>query len=747
MITVNFLIGRGELLTSDIPPVLRGGDKAEVYSLEEAQKRLTPQLIATANEIDQLPSAACPGDYGVVCMTMNPAYIARSYFPTALLRFCGLESVGSRTVKVTPQRWSKKDQPKESSTTELFIVGQRSFFRKMNVWASSLKEGSAPALDLARIERFHAFSSTERIVTLGDSEDGYFEVGIHLIQSEERKFSQGFFIKYAESLGVRAHPRLSFVSGNLWFIAIEGKRKAVTMLAQFALVRVIRPMPRLRSMRPLPRSGEVKIPCALPTLKPLSSEPKVAIIDGGLPKRHPLAAWLGSYRLLDVKASDDPQAPEHGLGVTSAFLFGPITPGNAASQPFSFVDHLRVLDRKTKGEDPFELYRTLGMIEEVLLSRQYQFINLSLGPDLPIEDAEVHAWTAVIDELLSDGEVLMTIAAGNNGDRDRESGNARIQVPSDCVNALCVGACDQLGGVWNRSSYSAVGPGRSPGIIKPDLMAFGGGSSNYFHVISPGERPTLAPQLGTSFAAPFLLRSAVGIRAVLGNQLSSLAIKGLLIHAADPSNHDPHEVGWGKVPEDVMAIIHSPVGVARVVYQGELKPGKFLRAAIPMPIGGLSGNVRLKATFCYASSVDPQDSAAYTRSGLEITFRPHADKIGTNNLGKKKSNADSRSFFKLKRYATELERRSDHGKWETTLHDSNSFRGSSLHKPHFDIHYQAREGGASSRGTEKIPYALILSVEAPRHSNLYNDILKAYPILAAIQPQVTLPINISIGGS
>jgi hypothetical protein len=78
------------------------------------------------------------------------------------------------------------------------------------------------------------------------------------------------------------------------------------------------------------------------------------------------------------------------------------------------------------------------------LSRQYQFINLSLGPDLPIEDTEVHAWTSVIDDLLSDGETLMTVAVGNNGEMDRESGNARIQVPSDCVNALAVGACDTV---------------------------------------------------------------------------------------------------------------------------------------------------------------------------------------------------------------------------------------------------------------------------------------------------------------
>lgn len=84
-----------------------------------------------------------------------------------------------------------------------------------------------------------------------------------------------------------------------------------------------------------------------------------------------------------------------------------------AARPFAYVDHLRVLDKDADTEDPLELYRTL-LAEQVLLSRQYQFINLSLGPDLPIEDTDVHARTSVIDDLLSDGDTLMTVAIGNN---------------------------------------------------------------------------------------------------------------------------------------------------------------------------------------------------------------------------------------------------------------------------------------------------------------------------------------------
>ena len=39
---------------------------------------------------------------------------------------------------------------------------------------------------------------------------------------------------------------------------------------------------------------------------------------------------------------------------------------------------------------------------------------------------------------------LATIAVGNDGEGPRKDGLNRIQVPSDCVNALAVGACDTI---------------------------------------------------------------------------------------------------------------------------------------------------------------------------------------------------------------------------------------------------------------------------------------------------------------
>ncbi|MDT4811695.1 Subtilase family protein [compost metagenome] len=738
MSQTNFLIGRGELLTSDIKGPKRNPDKSEVYSLHQALQRLEPEASDTAKALDALPDVACPHDFGVARLIMNPSYIARSYFPVNLLRAAGLESLGSRQICIKPESWKRKGEPRECATTEIFVAGKRQAFRSLSSWMTGLEDETHEAVDLRRIEHISVFAREQRIANAGTQKDTFFEFGVHLLPDEGSNFIQRAFAQMAESLGLTVHNGYSFEAGTLWFVPVEGDQKAALQLAEFVFVRVVRPVAKMRSLLPNIRRGGPKVECVLPTQDPLSSEPRVAILDAGLPEHHSIGRWLKTYRLSDENAADDPLGPDHGLAATSAFLFGPLQPDEVAARPFAYVDHLRVLDNESSNEHPLELYRTLGHIEEVLLSRQYEFLNLSIGPEIPIEDTEVHPWTAVIDELLSDGSTFMTVAIGNNGTMDAALRNDRVQVPSDCVNAVAIGAANSTGENWIRAPYSAKGPGRSPGLIKPDLMAFGGSAKEYFHALSPGNAPELVPLLGTSFASPYTLRSAVGVRAILGQDLSPLAIKALLIHAADQNGHDMKDVGWGKIPDDLMEIITCPAGVARIVYQGELKPGKYIKAPIPLPDEGLSGMVTLKATFTFASATDPQDSSSYTRAGLEVTFRPNEERVKDG-----KANAETTTFFKKKKFATEAELRADSGKWETVLHDQKRMRGSSLNKAAFDIHYIAREGGGTADRAQKVKYSLIITVEAPKHPHLYADILKAYAkTLVPIQPQISLPVRL-----
>lgn len=226
MSQTNFLIGRGELLTNDIKGPKRKPGKAEVYTFQEAARRLTPQFLETAAALDTLPSDACPGDFGVARLTMNPSYIARSFFPVAMLRTVGLGSVGSRTVKVMPDGWTKKGAPQECTTTEFFVAGKRQAFRNLNSWTQQVEPQSDEALDLAHIERFSTFAPEQRIATYGSKKDRFFEVGIHLLPNENRLFVQRAFAKYAKGVEVKVHSDLGFTAGNLWFVPIKAAIKA-----------------------------------------------------------------------------------------------------------------------------------------------------------------------------------------------------------------------------------------------------------------------------------------------------------------------------------------------------------------------------------------------------------------------------------------------------------------------------------------------------------------------------------------
>src|SRR5258708_38698539 len=107
------------------------------------------------------------------------------------------------------------------------------------------------------------------------------------------------------------------------------------------------------------------------------------------------------------------------------------------------------------------------------------------------------------------------------------------------------------------------------------------------------------------------------------------------------------------------------------------------------------------ATFCFACQTDPHDRGNYTRGGLDVTFRPHADKFDEDAV-----HAKSHSFFRQTDYDTEKELRHDAHKWETTLHRRSRFQAATLKDPVFDVHYQVRESGRPSAG-DKIRYALI----------------------------------------
>ncbi|EGM79743.1 subtilisin-like serine protease [Rheinheimera sp. A13L] len=728
----NYLIGNAQELAYTVPPPKMNPQSVELYTAYELKQRLKPQFDSVLNRLDKLSEQLCPRGYAVTKLTLHPSYIAKGHFPRKLISTLGFRSIGSKSDYVMPDKWTRKGTPEECPTTVLYLAGKKDGLQEFLKHFESHLQDDVQFNDLKKVWQIDTVDSSSKIKITERQSCTYYEVGLHLIPEMSTDFIKTAFLKYASELEITVRPELSIEVSNLWFIPVEGPEVKVKMLADFSFVRVVRPLPSLRSIKPLIRQSSAHISAKLPTEPPLAPDLKVAILDGGIAEQSVFTPWLKSYKISDPLASDCTDGPSHGTGVTSAFLFGPLKSGEVAPRPFSYVDHIRVLDSKISTEDPLELYRTLTHIEDVLLSRQYEFINISLGPELSVDDDEIHPWTSLIDQYLSDGETFLTIAAGNNGQNDPLVGLNRIQVPSDCVNAIAVGSASSTCEAWNRSSYSAVGPGRAPGLVKPDLLAFGGEHNQYFHVLGETKAPTITPQMGTSYASPYLLRKAVGIKAILGHEITPLAIKALLINSARQKGLSQVDVGWGKIPDNLPAIIQSPDGVAKILYQGELSPGKYLRVPLPIPKTGILGNVRISATCCIASPVDPQDTSMYTKAGVEISWLP--------NKTKKKE-----SFFQQVKIATEAELRRDAAKWESVLHAEKTKRGTSLVEPSFEIHYVARDGGDQISGTKapKIKYAFLVTLDTPKHETIFSDILNSYTdILTEIEPRISTSIQI-----
>lgn len=727
----NYLIGRAEQLTKIVPPPKSNFEKKYIYTVDELQERLLPKIDALEKEFKEMDQSKNPKNLAVTSIKLHPNYLSKSAFPSALLRKMGAYSIGSKSTSVQPDKWTKKGTPVESPSTEIFIAFQKENLKELKSEIEDLKDDAPLRDDIESIWDINLIDPVSKIKINEQGSTEFFEIGLHLVPVSKLSADiKETFINYAKSLGVILKTDLEFNISNLWFVPCKADTQTIKKLAEFAFVRVIRPVPQIRNYNPLVRDMPSFSGYSIIKQKPFNSDIRVAILDGGLPDSHDLEPWINNYRLSDSNALDC--CSDHGLWVTSAYLFGPLVPGQQSARPFTNVDHYRVLDSDINNEEPLELYRTLGHIEDVLLSNQYEFINLSLGPDLPIDDDDVHPWTSVIDSYLASGNTFMTVAVGNNGERDSLAKLSRVQVPSDCINAIAVGACDRTGESWKKSSYSAIGPGRSPGRIKPDLVAFGGSPYEYFHVPHDNLRGQITPQCGTSFAAPNLLRLAAGIRAVMGENISILAIKALLVHTANQNGQSRDEVGWGKVPDHLSEIIESRDGTVKILYQGELTAGKYLNVPLPLPGDGLKGNVHITATCCISCDTDPQDASMYTKAGITIKWMP---KYG--------SSKSSEQFFKQKTFATEAELRADAGKWESVLSNSKSKRASSLDEPAFELHYSARDkGGATSKG-QPIKYAFVVTIQAPKSANIFNDILTEYQgILTEIEPMIDIPVQI-----
>jgi hypothetical protein len=738
----NFLLGEAQRVVESVSVPGGGGDKNEPYDFPTARRRVSEKLLKATSSISALPPEACPNDEAVVAVTLHPRYLSKSDFPSDLFAEVGLRSVGSRSRTVVPENWGVEKHPVSATTEEIFAAAPRS---KLREWAKSLERWttkSRGAVDLGHIEDIQVVDANSKLRSIPSGSQILLEVVLH---NAGGKGIERAFLNYAS--GLDAKPvvgKIREVRG-LTFIPVWIQPERVGILAQFSFLRVARGMPSLRPFQPGLLRSSLGYSVKLPDKECLNSSTRALIFDGGLPVSalSILGRWVNQ---IDGAEIGEPHQAyqEHGLAVTSAFLFGPLEHGEELGAPVCNVDHVRVLDDSTGSAD-LDYYDVLLRITRYLDENQgiYSLVNISLGPSMAIDDDEITLWTAELDRRFANGRFVATVAAGNDGELDSDLGLNRIQPPADGVNILSVGACDSLGPGWSRASYSCVGPGRRPGIMKPDGLAFGGSVDNPFFVLDRNLRA--APVKGTSFAAPFALRSAAAIQTQMGDRLSPLAIRSLLIHqASNKQEVDWRQEGWGKFEDNPLRLITSEDNEAMVVFQGELPVGMHLRVPVPLVGVELEGKIKIYASLVIAPEVDPEYANNYTRSGLEVAFRPDSRKFNFDKNGRRSTHPKTKSFFSAKSLnagGEQLLREEGH-KWEPCLRSARSFKSDSLFEPAFDIYYHHRQGGAKAINPEPIQFAFVLRITAKKVKDLYNRVVRAYAnVLVPVRPQVQIQLR------
>jgi hypothetical protein len=318
---------------------------------------------------------------------------------------------------------------------------------------------------------------------------------------------------------------------------------------------------------------------------PPQDAPKVCVIDSGVMEGHRLLAPA-----IDVATSRSYVSGEgtadlvdgggHGTRVAGAVLFPEGISGSGTIQLPFWIQNAKILNsRCILNSDLFPPQIMQRIIHDFLPTKIY---NLSITSSVPCRPTHMSLWSAAIDKLIYEKNILFIVAVGNLSKRG--VGNkpgiseflsqghnypdyllsqnfCRIANPSQSSFSLSVGSvtvgefedADRIsfarahGHFPGPSPFTRVGLGLW-GMIKPDVVEFGGDlvreknqnpniiehestSPHLVKSIQTSNNATGRDRVGTSFAAPKVANLVATLQANFPKE-NCLFYKGLVVHSA-----------------------------------------------------------------------------------------------------------------------------------------------------------------------------------------------------------------------
>ncbi len=358
-----------------------------------------------------------------------------------------------------------------------------------------------------------------------------------------------------------------------------------------------------------------------------TNEPTIGVIDTLFYKDVYFRDWVESFSLVDEALITD-KAFEHGTKVTSIIVDGPSLNKDLDDGCGRFkVRHFGV-----SGGGSISSFSLMKKIKEIVYkNKDIHVWNLSLGSFKEINPNFISVEGAVLDKLIKETNVIFVIAGTNISIEKTE----KIGAPADSINSIVVNATDEFG---NPASYSRKGPVLSF-FNKPDVSCFGGDNNKPMIVEGPVGR---YPEMGTSFAAPWIARKLCYLIDVLG--ISIECAKALIIDSAAGWNknttlEEKKLIGFGVVPQRIEDIITSPKDEIKILIDGVSEKYNTYNYDLPVPISKEKFPYVAKAVLCYFPPCNRSSGVDYTNVELDLQFGRLDDKglidtINENNQTK-----------------------------------------------------------------------------------------------------------------